>query len=248
MSSKPWQLDNYQATLSLGQLHGAIDLLLPERGLQLHWRDFAIAALAVGLPSVSGSQASSVLDAWVRGGDLVATYAENANRRTRGQVYWRAHEHVQDNQKFPAIDLIASVQTSLLDSDPALNVRSRVAAREVLLLTDIDSGRAAPLDWGADDTMRLAAPGQIACSIFRLGDGKSSYVEMVHPADFNECVWRRESNGETELSNRLFHGRLEKGVILRSRIRAIFVPTDNDAELASACYAEFATSEPILTV
>jgi hypothetical protein len=247
MSQSPWQLDKYQALLTLGQMRGAIDLLKPEQGLQLRLREYAVDAMSVGLPSVSASQASTVLDAWVRGGDLVATYAENENRRTRGQVYWRAHEFAHGNERFPAIDLIASVQTSLLDSDPGLTVRSRVAAQKVLLLTDIDSGRTAPLDWGAADTVRLAAPTRIACCIFQL-DGKSSYVEMVHPADFNESELRRSRNSEIELSNSLFPGRLEKGVILRSRIRAIFVPTDIDARLASACYADFAASEPILTV
>jgi hypothetical protein len=247
MSHAPWQLDKYRARLALGDLQGAIDLLAPEQGLQLTWRDFAMVALAVDLPRVSDSQASSMLDAWVRGGDLVATYAENEICRTRGQLYWRAHQFAHDNERFPAIDLIASVQTSLLDSDPALNVRSRVAAREAFLLTDIHTRGTAPLDWATDHTARIAATSGIACCICRLDDGQSSYVEMVHPADFKESLLRRRRNGEIELSNRLFHGRLEKGVILRSRIRSIFVPSDTDVELASACYADFAASEPVLT-
>jgi hypothetical protein len=41
---------------------------------------------------------------------------------------------------------------------------------------------------------------------------------------------------------------LEKGVILRSRIRALLVPSENDAALAGACYVDFAASEPVLTV
>jgi hypothetical protein len=115
-------------------------------------------------------------------------------------------------------------------------------------LIDVESGRAKPIEWNDAQQHSLAAPGEIACFIFRLAGSQSSYVEMVHPADFNESMLRRSPSGETELSHRLFAGRLEKGVILRSRIRAIFVPRDSDAALARACYADFAAAEPVLTV
>ena len=49
------------------------------------------------------------------------------------------------------------------------------------------------------------------------------------------------------LSHRLFAERLEKGVILRSRIRGLFVPRDHDTELAQSEYRRFAASEPPLT-
>ena len=54
---------------------------------------------------------------------------------------------------------------------------------------------------------------------------------MVHPTDFTETTIVR-SQENVELSNRLFPGRLEKGVILRSRLRALFVPSSNDVALS----------------
>ena len=156
--------------------------------------------------------------------------------------------HSQNGQQHPVVDLIASVQTSFLDSDPSLTVHSLVPAREVVQLVEVEAGRVEPIEWNSAEQHRLAAAGEIPCFIFRLAGSQSSYVEMVHPADFNESTLRRSPSGETELSHRLFAGRLEKGVILRSRIRAIFVPRDSDAALARACYADFAAAEPVLTV
>src|SRR5688572_8642635 len=131
MAPTPWQLDEYHAHLSLGELSGTVNLLAPDQGLQLRWRGEPLTALAVGLPTATETTAKSTLDCWLRGGDLVSTYSQSQDRATRGQVYWRAHECTHHGQQHPALDLIASVQTSFLDSDPVLNVRSRIAAREV---------------------------------------------------------------------------------------------------------------------
>jgi hypothetical protein len=163
-------------------------------------------------------------------------------------VYLRAWQFTHGEIAFPAIELIASVQTSLLDSDPTLNVRSHAAARDVLQLTSVEASRASTIEWNGGERHFLAASTAIACFIFRLTGGPSSYIEMVHPADFNQSVLRRLPSGKTEVCHRLFAGRLEKGVILRSRVRALLVPGEHDASLASACYAEFAASEPVLTV
>jgi hypothetical protein len=248
MSSTPWQLQEHQAHLSLGELSGAIDLRAPSQGLKLRRRSELVTALAVELPTLADAQAASGLEAWVRGTDLVATYSERQDRHRRGQVYLRAQNYLHAGSAYPLIELIASVQTSLLDSDPTLNVRSHIAARDVLRISDIEMSRASPIEWNDREQHFHAMPEAIACFIFRLADGQSSYIEMVHPADFNQSVLRKLPGGETELSHRLFAGRLEKGVILRSRVRAIFVPSENDLALASACYADFAASEPVLTV
>lgn len=247
MSPTPWQLEEYHAHLSLGDLSGTVNLLAPDAGLQLRWRGETLASLGVGLPSVAEARAAWALDCWLRGGDLVSTYSQSDDRATRGQVYWRAHECSQNGQQHPALDLIASVQTSFLDSDPTLNVCSRNAAREVLHLTNAETCDVIPIPWN-DAEQYIFAAEEIACFIFRLAGGQSSYIEMVHPTDFNESVIRRLPKGETELSHRLFAGRLEKGVILRARVRAIIVPRGNDVPLASGYFSDFAASEPVLTV
>lgn len=246
MSSTPWQLHEHQATLSLGELSGAIDLRAPGEGLKLLFRGESVTALAVELPPLTDAQAASALEPWVRGSDLIAIYSDH-DRHMRGQLYLRAQSYLHAGRQSPLIELVASVQTSLLDSDPTLNVRSRIGARQVLRVTDFETSAVTSVRLNDAEEHFFAAPDEIACFIFRLTGGQSSYVEMVHPADFNQSVLRRMPNGEMELSHRLFAGRLEKGVILRSRVRALWVPSENDVALASACYADFAASEPVLT-
>jgi hypothetical protein len=246
MSSTPWHLQQHQARLSLGEHSGTVDLRAPGEGLKLRFRGESVTALAVELPPLTDAQAASALEAWVRGGDLVATYSDH-DRQMRGQLYLRAQSYLHASRQFPLIELVASVQTSLLDSDPTLHVRSRIGAREVLRLTDFETSAVTSIESNDAEERLFAAPDEIACFIFRLAGGQLSYLEMVHPADFNQSVLRQMPNGETELSHRLFAGRLEKGVILRSRVRALWVPSENDAVLASACYADFAASEPVLT-
>jgi hypothetical protein len=74
-----------------------------------------------------------------------------------------------------------------------------------------------------------------------------TYVEMVHPLDFVSSEFTATASNEVEHSTRLFRGPLEKGVILRSRLRGVIVPRSGDVSAAIACYREFAASEPPLT-
>jgi hypothetical protein len=191
--------------------------------------------------------AKSQLDVWARGGDLVATYSATDDHPTRGQIYWRVHRCGPASSSVRALDMIVSVQTHLLDSDPVLGVRSRVAAGAVLRLVDGELCQATPVELAATRPTVFRAPQGAGCFLFRLPGQAASYVEMVHPSDFTECVLRSDAAGHVELSNRLFQGRLEKGVILRSRLRVLIVPREDDVAAASACYSEFAISEPPLT-
>jgi hypothetical protein len=175
-----------------------------------------------------------------------------------------------------ALELIVSVQTSRLDSDTALAVCTRLGPIESWRLFDAaddaadyaavpDNGPARSGNLGTDvrgDGLRGDGPqggatvapeshvsNSLGCCLLRpIGTGPS-YIEMVHPADFRQTTfqWTTDSAPEVRLAHRLFVERLEKGVILRSRIRGLFVPRSHDAELARSEYRRFAASEPPLT-
>ena len=66
---------------------------------------------------------------------------------------------------------------------------------------------------------------------------------MVHPVDFGGA---KVSTGT--ISHHLFQQRLEKGVILRARVRAAILHRKNDLATAQAAYERFAGAEPPLTV
>jgi hypothetical protein len=246
MAASPWKLNHFLAHATIDGLSGSVHLLEPARGIELKWRNAAcVIAFRLQLDAVAADSTASTLEAWIRGDDLVASYAERPGRLMRGQVYWRAHRW--GDMEIPAIDLIASVQTSLLDSDPSLHVISNIPAGKVLCLTDGATGRAVPLSVSDQQLTVGHESSHLPCFLFRLADGESSYIEMIHPADFAESDLTNAAT-DIQLSNRLFGGRLEKGVIVRSRMRAFFAPRDRDVELARACFAEFAASDPPLTV
>src|SRR4030095_16707047 len=102
-----------------------------------------------------------------------------------------------------------SMQTSLLDSDPTVEVRSQLAADEVLQLTDPENKRTSSLPHSRET--RCAA--QTSCFVFRMPGSQSSYIEMVHPLDFVETTLQPQSAGLVRCTTRFFRGRLEKGVI-----------------------------------
>ena len=48
------------------------------------------------------------------------------------------------------------------------------------------------------------------------------------------------------IAHRLFRTNLEKGVILRARVRSVFLARRGDTAAAAQCYAAFATADPPL--
>jgi hypothetical protein len=271
MSSSRWQIVGRVATLRTENLSATINADDPAAGLRIEslcGHAIASAALFGVLiePSIRAAEtkpaALPTVDCFARGNDFVATYAETAERPFRTQVYWR----LVDNDRFggshraepiAALELIVSVQTSRLDIDTALAVCTTLGSVEAWRLLDAAEDRLTP-----DRDPLHGAPAEIAtvvpdmkevdhpgCTLLRpIGQGPS-YIEMVHPADFRQTTfeWTTDSSPAVRLAHRLFAERLEKGVILRSRIRGLFVPRSHDTELAQTEYRRFAASEPPLT-
>ncbi len=246
-SGSPWTLGHADARLHLGALAGEVDFRRPFVGLQATFGSARLRLVRIEVPPPSHPTPEESPECYVRGCDLVCTYLQDDNRKIRGQVYWRAFEWGPN--RAPGVDLIVSVQTSLLDSDPMLKVCSMVSVKEILEVKSLEHATADNITPGGGDfsTVYLRAPGA-ACLLFRLAADELTYVEMVHPADFVSSSFQKTGSGEVEHSTQLFRGPLEKGVILRSRLRGVIVPRSGDVAAAIACYREFAASEPPLTV
>jgi hypothetical protein len=176
------------------------------------------------------------LDAYVRGRDLVALYDEARPDHLRTQVYWRAlsandlSASCKPDHIVAAFELILSVNTSLLDSDPQVAVRSEISTSNSIV------------------QLQVAPAPEASAVLVRLGNGKRSYVELVHPADACRSWIDTQTANSAQINHLLFQQRLEKGVILRARIRAAIIASDHDEQLAAELYQHFATSEPPLTV
>jgi hypothetical protein len=248
-----WHAENGRVRLQLARLSGVVDPANPAGGIDHLRLDRApvlgMRLLGVELPAAETSVAPSIVDYYVRGGDLVATYAETPARPLRAQIYWHAAIDRFDRE-IAAVELIASVQTSLLDSRPELTTQSKLVAREALRLRDSRSTEFAPVGPAGVDSDAKEQPDRPHCYLFRLASEPVSYAEMVHPADAQHSSCQVRAGGadlEIQLRHRLFAERLEKGVILRARVRGVWLDREGDEAAAARHYASFATAKLPLT-
>jgi hypothetical protein len=218
-------------------MSGQVDLARPGLGLHsltLHRLTLegapltSLSLLSVVLEPEQGEANPRLVDAYVRGDDLVATYAETANRPVRVQVYWRI-DPIEAARNCLLVDLQVSVQTDLLGIPPVVPAASRCPEGEVLRLAG--SGRFAPVAIADDAPLGQRPADSPGCWVFRPAEAGYSYAEMIHPADFCYAELQRDGAGNLTLRHHLFdQGDLEKGVILRSRLRGMLLPRENDLE------------------
>ncbi|HEX7450331.1 MAG TPA: hypothetical protein VF306_22415 [Pirellulales bacterium] len=234
-----WKLDANDARLNLGSHRAAIDLAAPQRGLhQLVIAEQLLKdceVLGVELESVARGGGPVLADAYQRGGDLIATYAQAPSSMVSTQIYWRAALREFEGVVCPTIDLQVSVQTSRLDSHPAVHTHGRLPTCEV-----VRAGIDRP------DSSHAREPGS-HCVVFRPSAWNESYAEMVHPEDADGCEIGQPNDATIEIVHRLFERELEKGVILRARVRGLFVPRPRDAAIATAAWRQFLEQPPPLT-
>jgi hypothetical protein len=244
-----WHLQTASADLNLGCLSAKVVLAQPDRGLV----DFRVDGRELpGLQALgphcgdSGAWPDDSLECYQRGADLVAAFRPSS-WPVRVDTLWRAAAGATASGVRGVVDLVISVHTDLLEIRPELAVRSLIPAIEGLRLTG-GAGATSPPSWQAAAMPLVAEPGAgPGCLLFRLPDVELSYAEMVHPADFQQSdVRRAEGTASIEVLHRLFAVRLEKGVILRARVRGIFVDRANDIGRVLDCYREFAEAEPPL--
>jgi hypothetical protein len=242
-----WILHQSHATLDHCGVHGEVDLAKPAGGLGRLIVDNVPVENASILGINLDPHSDAPVDAYVRCGDLVATYPETPNRPARVQIYWRAGGD-QGTSQAAFVDLQISVQTNELGVPTPIETVSRLPGWQVWRLTKPRDGEFALLDIGGDQEL-LGPDDGPGCLLFRSGDRRWSYVEMVHPADFHatELTAATRADAAWQLRHRLFPDALEKGVILRGRIRAAWLPPGDDQALASALYRALVDMPPPLT-
>lgn len=246
MDSTPWKLQQDRACLAWDGLSGSIHLLRPGDGLtDLRLADGPLPrtrVLGIAAPGFMPRDAEELIECRVRAGDLAAAYRESAAWPVRLDTLWRS---MPLEGALGAIELVLSVRTYSLDCRPELTVLSVIKADEVLAVAEDGTSRPfAPTAEGWTAVGR-ARP---CCVVFRMAGAALSYAEMVHPGDFQRDELLRESAPivPSQLRHWLFPAALEKGVILRARIRGFFLPRDHDLHLAATASQAFAASEPPL--
>jgi hypothetical protein len=245
MAEQPWRLDSSSASLRLPRLAAVVHPLDPARGLdelRIDGRLISAVCRPLGVELVVANRPAepATVEPYVRGGDLVATYVDCPAPALRTQIYWRVGSHPAEGA-IAAVELVISVQTSLLDSSPRLATRSMIGGDEALCLS-------------APDGAPQCDTGRTSCHLYRLAETPFSYVEMVHPAQSLESAIELPGSAgagaaskRLELRHQLFLERLEKGVILRARVLGVFLDRREDQSAAERHYAAFLAAEPPLT-
>jgi hypothetical protein len=249
-----WRLCGEHAQLLRPNVRAAVDLAQPGVGVHaIALSDISLTGwslLGMDAPGLIASAAQSLIEAYTRGADLVAVYGPSTPWPVRVDALWRVLEPASSEAEslfLAGVELVVSVRTEALDSRPELAVQGSVPTDQVRRLVDPDVGRferCAP----ASGASRLLTPdGGPGCLLCSTASPELSYVEMVHPADFRQSrLSAGADGGPVSIRHRLFAEPLEKGVILRARVRGLFVHRDGDSRRAAECYAAFAAADPPL--
>jgi hypothetical protein len=231
-----WQLQGPKAFLSCGPLCGCIRLNHLVSGvLEKTWFNTPcdeLAVLQLAAPLTERAPTSELVDSFVRGSDLVASYARTPPLTVAPQIYWRASFH--ESLSAVGIEIVLSMHTDLLDSQPFSTINSIGFDCELFHAEELDSPSfgqltetQAPARFDADHSSQ---------NLFVLRNRRLgiSYAEMVHPGDFvaAEIDFRGEKFGSYQIHSLFFPERLEKGVIRRGRICGWFLPAENDLQNA----------------
>jgi hypothetical protein len=192
--------------------------------------------------------AAEPIERYVRGEDLVLGYETSQRRATHVDALWRIVKPLPGEKFMVGVDLIVSVRTQLADAWPELAVESMLSRSETLRVDQAKPSRSRSLSPTPPMTFTLESDKGAGCLLFRPTGFPLSYVEMVHPADFCCDQWmpKAAEDDGPRLIHRLFRSALEKGVLLRGRVRGVFVPRIDDTRLAAECYADFAAADPPL--
>ena len=246
----PWSLAEKTAKLNLEGLQAELRLATPESGLsniKVGHEHLPGKMLQVCfVPSIVESAETAPSESYVREQDLVADYPASQHFPFRSWVYWRILP-TTENPALAALESIVSTQTDLLDSHPKVAVKNSLPAIELWRLKSLEKAELKQISLSKSDTQRVHHTQGPGCYLWRLSGDRYSYAEMIPPSDFCSTEIRRDEQGLVSVSHQLFDRSLEKGVILRARVRGILLERGSDAVCAMNWYRDLLRSELPLT-
>jgi hypothetical protein len=229
-----WTLDSHVGQLAVGATRATLDLNRPDLGLQQILSDASAAGRVLAITSGDdrGQWPGKLVEAYIRGDDLVATYAGTDAWPYAPQIYWSAEALETGGRVFASLSLIVSIQTNLLDTHPRIVVGSSVRCAEVVSVSVV--GDDLLVDSHGDGAQSFD-PRTRACGlIWRLAGDELSYAEVMPTSDFRRVSIER-AGGAIGSRWELFAEFLEKGVIRRARLQSMFVPREDDVQRVAEC-------------
>jgi hypothetical protein len=243
-----WSLRGTIGKLTNGPLSGEVNVAHPHLGLrcmELDYEKWQCALLGVvrgDEPLVVTAKKFDgdarewplpVVDEYVRGNDLVASYRAIEQWPYAPQIYWQTNALDFVEGVAASMSVLVSVQTHLLDTWPRISVVSQVASAELLHIS-LGENELAEVE-RIEDEKTLSATGAGSCVIWRLRGVPNSYVEIMPSTDFRQIALRPNVVASSSAEWHVMADFLEKGVIRRARVHAAILPRENDVELAIEC-------------
>ncbi len=282
----PWKLSGGVAKLAAGNFSAAVTVDRPGLGIhEIAWAGQPLGVIRNWLafkevgPGPADRQ-REIEDVYVRGRDLVAVYAESKQHPLRYVVYWRSLGEADLCGAAGGLDVVVSVQTSVLDAKPAVFLSSQYGVERGWTNTP-PQRRWNPIAFETrtdrPDREHLVASGlernaQAVASpddtfLFDLAQAPWSCGEMIHPSDriasdanvidfpgvpplgADSTQWDPETeNLRVAMSSHHVLGvQLEKGVLVRARLRGVLARREGAREVVAACRNAFEQAELPLT-
>ncbi len=243
-----WKVAAQQVELRSARLQAHLNLSRPADGLrEIFFNGIPLPnqkIMSICSPvSGDGSQRDAVIeDCYVRGNDLVVTYAPHAAEATALQVYWRYHEPWDGSA---AIEVILSSQTDSLHAQPTVSICSRVGGDAAWWLASSEppSFESAPRSAGRWDGPQGEA--RLGAWLIRNTAAQCSYAEMVYPSDFR--CGHIVKQADWLLEYELMRESLEKGVIRRARVCALWISGDTPPASVAHWYHQWVDAPLPLT-
>jgi hypothetical protein len=220
-----WQLQADRASLTTEHWHVEMDPRSPNNGLQIRYGSVELGHFFKINPKPSHS--FNIQEAYVRQNDLILRYEQSGADLYTVQLNWRRLE--SQTPEALALELWISVQTTLLDTHPAIDIRSRTpdAFWHILTLDDLSISKSTSTAIGLVKKSGVTA------------------MIMLDPSDAQQSHKTLDRN--EHLTLKLFGEFMEKGVIRRARLRLIAVPGEIARSKIAKHYRAFTDSPLPLT-
>ncbi|MBM3997979.1 MAG: hypothetical protein FJ297_00305 [Planctomycetes bacterium] len=236
-----WHLDTQRGTadLELPRLQGRVHLARADArwsvarvdGVHLDARLLQLVLPDAGVPR---GASADVWDGYIRFQDLFVTYPPRDASGLSVQACWRAI--ADECPPIAGVELLLSLQTDGAIERPAVRVVSMLAADRAHRLGDGDpSDPRSTSDRGLrGEVLETTEAPPVVWFTGRFG----TYIEMARARDFDRTVVRR-SGPSWESTWIVNEERLEKGVLRRAWMRAVFAPTLLTADQVASAYDSF---------
>jgi len=245
-----WTITGQQAHLQTLDLSGTIDLSTPGTGLrQLCLADHQLAHLQLLGIARDGCTLAAFpdQDPYSRDNSLIIRYSDQADPSHHLQVQWRCIPS-EPGLFLGGVELILSFETPSQVNLPEWTTMTQVGQQDILV-----AGGNCEQPWislneihETTDTTSSTATNEAHMILCRFPEQQLSYLEMTPAAEPALALLPSTETTRTLWGSRTPDGPLEKGVILRRRVRGLFLPREKDTVLADKAYAQFQALAPPL--